>query len=298
MTSCQRQYGHEITLPPRARSCRRWRSETGRGARREPLCRRARRELGTKLVDRTTRRSSPTDAGRRLHARAGAILDALVEAEAELQQTRSSVEGLVRVALPPALVTRALLHELEQLLRAQPRLRVDLRIGSSQLPGEGGIDVLVLPSRPAATLSLISRRVVAQGWGLAASPAYAEARGLPKSPADLAKHACLRFSGERRQRTWPLTGPRGKRVAAHVDGAFECDDTRVLGDAIYAGLGIGVRPESEILEAIRASTLVRVLPGWRFGEIPMYLLTTAGRRGLPRVTAIMHVLADTIRGIG
>jgi DNA-binding transcriptional LysR family regulator len=63
--------------------------------------------LGTKLIERTTRRSTPTDAGKRLHQKAAAVFDALLEAEAEVQQSKVAIEGLVRVAIPPALVTRA-----------------------------------------------------------------------------------------------------------------------------------------------------------------------------------------------
>lgn len=92
--------------------------------------------------------------------------------------------------------------------------------------------------------------------------------GLPRSPAALSRHECLRFAGETPQRTWTLTGPRERRVAVKINGAFESDDSRVLGDAVYAGLGIGVRPESEIAEGVQRKTLVRVLPGWRFGVQP------------------------------
>jgi DNA-binding transcriptional LysR family regulator len=253
--------------------------------------------LGTKLVERTTRRSTPTDAGQRLHRRTLAIFDALIEAEADLQRSRMTIEGAVRVALPPALVTRELLAGLRRLLANHPELRVDLRVSRVELPGEAGVDIAVVVEPPPATHNLISRSVAVQGWGLAASPSYVESRGLPRTPADLSRHSCLRFAGERPQRTWTLARARDKRAVVNVHGEFECDDSRVLGDAIYAGLGIGVRPESEIAEAVKRKELIHVLPGWRFGERPAYLVTTAGRRGLPRVKAVTEVIATAIRGL-
>jgi DNA-binding transcriptional LysR family regulator len=253
--------------------------------------------LGTKLIERTTRRSTPTDAGRRLHEKAPAVFEALVQAEAETQQSKVAIEGVVRVALPPAVVTHGLLREFERLLNAHPRLRIDLRVAFPHPPGEAGVDVTVVTEAPPATHNLISRSIVVHGWGLAASPGYVKAHGLPRSPAALSNHACLRFVGEAPQRTWTLSGPRERRVVVKVNGVFESDDSRVLGDAIYAGLGIGVRPESEILEGVQRKALVHVLPGWRFGVKPAYLVTTAGRRGLPRVAAVSDIIAAAIRGL-
>jgi DNA-binding transcriptional LysR family regulator len=88
-----------------------------------------------------------------------------------------------------------------------------------------------------------------------------------------------------------------KRAVVKVDGTFECDDSRVLGDATYAGLGIGVRPESELADAVSRGELVHVLPEWRFGELPTHLLTTPGRRGLKRVALVSEVIVASIRGL-
>jgi DNA-binding transcriptional LysR family regulator len=253
--------------------------------------------VGTKLIERTTRRSTPTEAGRRLHEKAAAVFEALMQAEAEVQQSKRVVEGLVRVALPPAIVTMELLHAVGGLMRSHPRLRVDLRVASPHLPGEGGVDLAVLVEPPPTTHNLISRSVRVHGWGLAAAPTYVKAHGLPRSPDALSEHVCVRFVGESTQRTWALTGPRDRRVVVKVTGSFECDDSRVLGDAVYAGLGIGVRPESEIVAAVAREALVHVLPGWRFGAQPAYLVTTAGRRGLPRVAIVTEVIASAIHGL-
>ena len=119
---------------------------------------------------------------------------------------------------------------------------------------------------------------------MAASPGYIKAHGAPRSPGELSEYACLRFRGELPQTAWNLTSAGGKKVTVKVGGSFECDDSRVLGDATYAGLGIGVRPAEELAFAVKRRAF-HVLPGWTFGAQAAYLLTTVGRRGLPRVRA-------------
>jgi DNA-binding transcriptional LysR family regulator len=253
--------------------------------------------LGVTLVERTTRRCAPTEAGLRLYRKAVLIFDELLQAEADVQQAQSGIEGEVRLALPVAAVTRELLTRLEQLLAENRGLRLDLSIDSAYLPGEGGIDVALITERPPDSLALVCRKIGVHGWGLAAAPSYVKKHGLPRAPGELSSHACLRFRGEVPQITWTLTGARGKQVTAKVGGAFECDDSRILGDATYAGLGIGVRPEQELAEAVKRKALVHVLPGWRFGERPAYLLTTSGRRDLPRVRAVADALEAAVRAL-
>jgi DNA-binding transcriptional LysR family regulator len=253
--------------------------------------------LGVKLVERTTRRSAPTEAGLRLYRKAVVIFDELLQAEAEVQQSHSGIEGEVRMALPAAIVTRGLLAQFERMLASHAGLRLDLRIGSEHLPGEGGVDVALVTERPPESLTLVSRKVGVHGWGLAASPGYIKAHSAPRSPAELSKHACLRFRGDMPQTAWDLSSAGGKKVTVKVGGSFECDDSRVLGDATYAGLGIGVRPKEELADAVKRRALVHVLPGWTFGEQPAYLLTTVGRRGLPRVRAVTDAVEAAVRAL-
>lgn len=253
--------------------------------------------LGVKLIERTTRRSSATDAGLRLQQRVAPILDALLEAEAELQTSGAEVDGVVTVAVPAVVVGRSFLGQLERVMQKHPGLRVDLRVGTRHLPGESGVDLAIVVGETPKNLALVRRRIGTHRWGLAAAPSYVKAHGMPRRPADLARHACLRFRTDVPQRTWTLNGPRGKRATVNVDGPLECDDSRVLGDAAYAGLGIGVRPEAELADAVVRGELMHVLPGWKFGELPTYLLTTEGRRRLRRVTLVADVIVASVRGL-
>lgn len=252
--------------------------------------------LGVQLLERTTRRSAPTEAGRRLYDKSRAITDALLDAEAAVRRSRDEAVGLVRISMPPVAATPDLLDALAATMAEHPGLAIELRVTRRELPGEGGVDLAVLVAPPPDTHGLVARRVPVQPWCLAAAPSYTTRRGLPRVPGDLAKHACLRFSGDGPQASWTLHGPRGRAVTAPVGGAFESDDSRVLGDALYAGLGIGVRPTPELARGVAAGTLVAVLPRWRFALGSVYLVTTPGRRALGRVAVVAEVVARAVRG--
>lgn len=253
--------------------------------------------VGVKLIERTTRRSNATDAGIELRRRVAPILDALLDAESALQASTEGVEGVVTLVVPALVASRSFLARLEAVMREHERLRIDLRIGARALPGDGVVDLAVVVGDAPTSAALVRRRIGTHRWGLAASPRYAKAHGLPKQPRDLSGHACLRFRGDAPQPTWTLTGPHGKRAVVEVRGAFECDDSRVLGDATYAGLGIGVRPEGELADAVARGELVHVLPAWRFGELPTYLVTTESRRRLRRVTLVSDVVMGSMPGL-
>jgi DNA-binding transcriptional LysR family regulator len=130
------------------------------------------------------------------------------------------------------------------------------------------------------------------GWVLAASPGYLDLHGYPTTPTDLAGHRCLRLLSDRVQDAWELTNESGQKKVVRVGGTFECNDSRALGEAVYAGVGIGVRPERDVEHA--QGRLVRVLPGWRFGPLPLFILASSGRR-LPRVSVVIEVLKAALR---
>ena len=100
------------------------------------------------------------------------------------------------------------------------------------------------------------------------APRYFVSRPKPKTPSDLSEHVCLRIVSNPPQDEWSLIDAKGNMETIHVSGNFEADDSRVLADAMFAGLGIGIRPEKELAAAVEAGTLcvscrVIALPAWR-----------------------------------
>lgn len=254
------------------------------------------RQAGARLLNRTTRRIHLTDEGRMLYARCARIVAELEAVEEELHPSGATLQGVVRLAVPSGVPMRHLLDSIAKVLASHPRLTLQLRIANAPTdPIASNVDV-ALHVGPVPDSSLIAQPLATLSWVLAASPAYATRHGLPRTPAELEAHQCLRLLADRPQRTWDLLDRRGRRIKARVGGAFECDDSRALGDAIYAGLGIGVRSEADLARGLADRTLVQVLPGYRFGAFEVTALVPPGRLKVPRVAAFVTLLREVIGG--
>jgi DNA-binding transcriptional LysR family regulator len=253
--------------------------------------------VGVRLVQRTTRSLALTEAGDRLYRRALAVLEQVDLARAELAHQRGEASGTVRVVLPSSAVTGALLGRLRALLAQHARLRVQLLVTSQPLPLGHDVDLALVVGELPDRAGLVARRVAVVHWVLVASPSYVAERGLPQSPDELPRHECLRFRGSAPQDTWTLEGPDGTQVIVPVTGSFEADDSRILGEAAYQGLGIGIRPKPELEAAMERGSLVEVLPGWRFLALPLYLVSPRGRGRMPGVRTVAEALTVAVAEI-
>jgi len=233
-----------------------------------------------------------------LYARCARIVAEIDAVEEELHPSGDPLQGAVRLAVPSGAPVRHLLGSIANVLASHPRLTVQLRISNAPIdPIASSVDI-ALHVGPVPDSSLIARPLATLSWVLGASPAYVKHHGLPRQPVELANHQCLRLLADRPQRVWHLLDRRGRRVKARVGGAFECDDSRVLGDAIYAGLGIGVRSDAELASGLADGTLVHVLPGYRFGAFEITALVPPGRLKVPRVAAFVALLREVITVMG
>jgi DNA-binding transcriptional LysR family regulator len=254
------------------------------------------RNLGVKVLRRSTRAVSVTAEGRALYARARRALDELDAAAEEATSASAKLQGSLRVAVPGAVCTPGVLAAFADLLAANPAMRLEIVVANFAAdPISGGFDVALRVGQPKDS-RLIARRLFALSWCLAAAPRYLAARPAPRTPADLSAHACLRFLANPPQDEWRLIDGKGEVHVAKVGGNFEADDSRVLGEAVYAGLGIGLRPVKEVEAGERAGKLVRVLPGYLFEPAELFALTPKGAAGLRRVSKFLDLLTVALRG--
>jgi DNA-binding transcriptional LysR family regulator len=251
-------------------------------------------QAGVPLLHRTTRRLSLTAEGQILYSGAVQALESLSDADAALQSGAASLSGSIRLALPPALATRDLLRRLHALTASNTSLSLQLVVTNVAVElVAGGFDAGVrVGPQPDSALVMRTRGEVA--WPLCASPAYIATMGTPAQPDDLAEHECLRLLTARGQDAWTLTNADGATVHARTGGRIECDDSRVLGDAVYAGLGIGVRSPRELARGLDEGTLAHVLPQWRMAGGRVSVLLPAGRSRLPRLAALVDVLREAV----
>lgn len=253
--------------------------------------------VGTRLFTRTTRRVAPTDEARTFHATIARVLAELEAAEDALQPGDAGLRGTVRIALPAVLAGGPLHARLGALLVAHPQLAIEIHVASRPLDFVGaGFDIAVMVG-PVPASTFVRRRLGRVSWVFAATPAYLARAGRPRAPADLAAHECLRLLTSPPQATWTLVDRRGRARVVAVGGRYLADDSRALGDALYAGLGIGVRPAGECGAAVSAGRLARVLPGFVFEALDVVALVPPGRIRTPRIAACLDALQAAVAAL-
>jgi len=219
--------------------------------------------LGVRLLNRSTRSVSPTEAGERLLARLGPALADIEAGLTEVAEFRERPAGRLRLNVPRSAARLAIAPRLGSFLKAYPDIRVEV-VSDNALTDivAGGFDAGIrfdesLPAEMVAVRVGAPLRMVA-----VASPEYLAERGTPRTPEDLADHACFRMR-------WPSGGiydwelEKGddvRRVA--VDGPLIVDDAELLKDAALDGAGIAFVIEPLVAEEIAAGALVPFLEDW------------------------------------
>jgi len=251
------------------------------------------RSLGVRLAHRTTRSFTLTEEGERFFAQSAALLQAAESIETSLAAA-ATVAGRVRVAVRSSLGGRGLGAEFARLLQSAPRLHLQIAVvdENSDLLAEN-FDLAVQVGALKDS-SFVATRLEVSSFVLAASRSYLDARGRPRAPADLKSPQCLRQPGPPAEVPWPLVHRSGKRVTAPIGGTFECNDAQLQSEALYAGLGIGLRPADEVRRAEAAGTLEQVLPAWSFEPFSVWIVSPRGRLQVPRVAAVAEVLRRII----
>lgn len=234
--------------------------------------------LGVRLIERTTRQLRLTSVGAQLAVRLDAALSAVAEAEEQARQGAAEVRGVLRLALPAAMGRLWLAALLPEFLRANPRVSVvvDYSDRFVDIIAEG-YDAAIRVGELGDS-RLIARKLSEHQRILCASPDYLARCGQPATPAELAEHDCLRFSGLATFPEWRLhKGSRQHKVM--VRGCLTSNDGESLLAAARAGMGILGAGEWLMSRDLQAGRLVRVLPQWLLdgGEGGVYLVRPSAR---------------------
>ena len=251
--------------------------------------------LGVRLLSRTTRRVASTDEGRKFYEHALRLLRAADEAEQSLRPRSGLLEGTVRVAVRTTTVQFGFVKDLAALLARNPDLRAQLIVSDSDIDlAAEGIDV-ALRVGELADSAYRSHALGSVVFVPAAAASYFAGRPRPTRPEELVHHECVRALLLRPQTSWSLIGPGGEAVEAPVGGRFECGDVRAQAEAVYCGLGIGLRPAGEVRSAVEAGTLERVLPGWSMAPLAVHALLSPQRSHNVRTDAVVALLKDAVQ---
>lgn len=251
--------------------------------------------LNARLFQRTTRVLNATEQGTLFYPGACKILEAVDEAEAEVNEVTQTPRGSLFVAAPLGVGRRLIAPGIPAFKEAYPLINIRLRLSDRNVDlAKEGLDAAFFLGSPADS-NLRIRKIADCPRILCAAPAYIEKKGHPKSLDDLRKnHDCLilRYPGAP-EFQWPMeTGEGIRRI--DVSGPFESDDGDVLTGWALAGHGIALKPIFEVAGAIGRGDLVPVLPGNPPEPIQMACLYTHRRRQDPKIRFFMDFMIARI----
>ena len=228
------------------------------------------REVGARLVHRTTRRSSLSDEGREYYERCKRVLAAVDEADAALSARRTAPTGRLRLTAPVMYGRMHVAPLVADFIARYPAVEVELLLLDRVVDlVEEGIDAAVrIGHLPASTLVVRplgeTRRVVC------ASPAYLRRAGVPRTPDDLASRRCVVFTGLSAVSEWSFGGRPAHRVA--VRPVLRTNQFDVAIDACLRGLGCGQFPGYQVEQHIAAKRLRRVLAEFEPAPLPIQIV--------------------------
>jgi DNA-binding transcriptional LysR family regulator len=253
--------------------------------------------LGVRLLHRTTRQLTPTEAGTELLARASLALAQLSEATREIRDQDREPAGTVKFSAPQDLGAFMLPEVFAEFSRKYPRIQIDadFSVRRVDLIAEGfDCAIRIGPLRDS---SLVARRIGCVELILVCSPQYAQAHGTVRTLAELAAATCLLFRADSDVATWSLDGPKGPESVS-VRGNIRSNDLGFLQAMARRGCGIALIPAQIAAPFIERGELVRILPGYSQDGGEAHILTPTGRFVPHRVRLFVDHVATRLRDIG
>ena len=248
--------------------------------------------LGTRLMQRSTRKLSLTHAGQDFYDRCAQAVEGLVDAGQSLVSQNEAPQGLVRVAAPADFFDFFPMKWLANFLAENPLVRVEFVLSDTRADLIADRVDVAVRGGILEDSGLFARRVLDAGLdGLVASPDYIALRGAPTNLQDLSTHDCLVFAHPSGRATWSLSELDGTAAEVHVTGRLSGNTVQVLRKAALADLGIALLPSTMTRREIRAGLLVPVLPQYHRRGHGVHLVY-ASRRHLPSaVSAFIELVA-------
>ncbi|WP_421569065.1 LysR family transcriptional regulator [Stenotrophomonas sp. PD6] len=251
------------------------------------------KRLSARLLNRTTRRVSPTSTGAAYYEQCVQLLAQFDALEAGIGAQALEPSGLLRINAPVSYGIARLGPLLAGYRQHYPQVQLDLSLSDRLVDMvEEGYDLAIRITRQPGP-SLIARKLAETRISLCAAPAYLAAHGHPKQPEDLAAHECLGYSYWGGGDAWQLRGPRGE-VSVAVHGGVRANNGDVLREAAIAGLGIIVQPDFLVADALADGRLERVLPEWEVPAIGIYAVYTSRSHLAPKVRSFIDYLVEAL----
>lgn len=251
--------------------------------------------LSTRLLNRTTRRLSLTEAGVRYYAQIAQILDDLDETERSLNPAQQSPGGTLRVSAPVTMTLLMLSEAIPAFLERYPNLKLDLNLDDRRVDlVHEGYDVAIRGSDRLLDSSLVARRLTSLPHVICGSPDYFARRGQPAAPEDLHAHECLQFTLSGHANEWTFRKD-GEERRIPVDGRYKASSCLAVRDALRAGFGLTMIPCAYVKDDLARGTLTTALDDWEIAETGVYAVYPSRRHLDPKVRVFVDFLVEAMR---
>jgi DNA-binding transcriptional LysR family regulator len=254
------------------------------------------RELAVRLLERTTRSLSLTEAGREFFERAHAILASVDDARQAMQRIRGQPQGTLRLTCGVEFGLMAVSGWIADYLARHPQVQVQAEFSNRVVDiVHEGYDLAVRVG-PLSDSSLAARRLGLLDYGLYAAAGYLKRRGRPAVPQDLTGHAQVVYDGAASQGSW-LLARSGDTQRVKLQPRLRVNNSLAAREALQRGLGIGLLPRLVAEPAGEPRRLQRVLPDWVAPEVPVHAVFASARYLTPKVRAFIDLASENFHPV-
>jgi DNA-binding transcriptional LysR family regulator len=253
--------------------------------------------LGTRLLNRTSRKLSLTEGGETLYARCKSILDEVAETEGLVSSASVEPRGRLRINAPVSFGILQLAPLWPEFMRKYPRVELDVTLIDRVVDiVDEGYDLAIRISGAGST-NHAARKLAPSRNILCASPAYLARWGYPAAPADLIEHRCIGYSYAATGDEWQLIDSEGNAHTVKVNCHMRSNNGDTAHAAALAGQGVIWQPTFLVGKDLRAGKLVQVLPDYRMPDIDVLALYPSRRHLSAKIRAMIDFLADAFGGV-
>jgi DNA-binding transcriptional LysR family regulator len=244
--------------------------------------------LGTRLLHRTTRRLSLSEAGEAYLSRVRAILQDIDDAHVVASAHTQELAGVLRVLVPPVLAAYLLAPLLAGFAQRFPKIVLDITVELYKEPPIEDFDITLFAADAGFNGDVIARKIITSEVILVASPAYLKRKGTPEQPEDLVQHDGLRFKTPGpRPRLWRLVHSQQPQETREVEvnTVMWSNHSDTLLRAAIDGIGLTFSSVDVVAPHLASGQLVQVLQPWTYGQVTLYAALPS-RQFLPQRTRV------------
>ena len=251
-------------------------------------------QLGVRLVTRTTRGLSPTEAGQRYYERARRALEEADEAEVAARGAGKGLTGRLRISAATTFARLHIVPRLPAFMAEHPELALEVIMDDRVIDMvEEGVDVaLRMGALPDS--SMTARKLAAGRRLLVATPAYLARAGTPASPAEIAGHQAVVYT-RYEAAPWTFRHASGAEASVSVGGRLRVTAAEGLRAAVLADMGLAVASEWMFTPELASGAVVELLPDWALPPIDLWALFPSGRLASAKARAFAEYVAGVLR---